>query len=483
MKKELIFIGRKAELQQLNSLLQKKSASLVIIKGRRRVGKSRMIEEFAQNTRFYEFAGLAPESFNTKPLPKNAQRKEFVRQMAAQGIPGVDYNDWGNIFWHLSQHTQSGRIIILFDEISWMGQQDPDFLAKLKNAWDIYFKKNPELILILCSSISVWIDKNILSSSGFFGRISWEITLEELSLAECNTFLENLDFNGSVYEKFKILSITGGIPWYLEQIQSGLSADENIKRLCFTKNGLLVNEFEKIFHDLFDHRGKWYKEIVRLLANKSVEFNEICTQIDYKKSGRLSEYLDDLITAGFIRRDFTWNLKSGKTSNLSKYRLSDNYLRFYLKYIEPNYTKIKKDQFAATSMIVFPGWNSILGLQFENLVLNNCSVIHQVLGIRPEEIVLDNPFFQRRTNKQLGCQIDYLIQTKYNTLFACEIKFSRNLITTKTIHETNNKLNRLVIPRGFSCFPVLIHVNGVSEEVEENGFFAKIIDFSQFLKE
>jgi hypothetical protein len=167
---------------------------------------------------------------------------------------------------------------------------------------------------------------------------------------------------------------------------------------------------------------------------------------------------------------------------LSKYRLSDNYLRFYLKYISEYKTKIERNAFSIKTITALPGWDTILGLQFENLVLNNRALIHQVLGIRPEDIISENPFFQIANRKQPGCQIDYMIQTKFNTLYVCEVRFSKNPIGINIIHEVHGKIKRLKRPRGFSCRPVLIHVNGVSDDVVEGDFFSEIIDMSQFLE-
>ena len=476
----LPFIGRQNELEELRGLFKQRTASLVVIKGRRRIGKSRLAEEFAKDLQFYEFIGLFPKE--DKAAKKINQRTEFVRQMKEQGMPGVSDQDWGDIFWQLSQHTQTGRTVILLDEISWMAADEADFLPKLKNAWDRHFKKNPQLILILCGSISTWIDKNILSSTGFFGRISLELTLDELSLSESNLFLEQVRFKRSVYEKFKILSIVGGIPWYLEQIRGDQSADANIKRLCFSKNGLLVKEFKKIFHDLFENRGELYQKIVRALLTGPTEFNTIAQKVQYKKSGRLSDYLDALIKAGFIVRDFTWGIKTDQMSTLSRYRLRDNYLRFYLKYILPHLSQIGQNKYQKTTLLALPGWDSIGGLQFENLVLNNREYIYDALGLNVDEVSVDNPYFQRKTTKQLGCQIDYLIQTKYNTLFACEIKFSRENIGANIIPKMQKKLDALALPRRYSCVPVLIHINGVTDELVESDYFAALIDFSDFLK-
>lgn len=476
---ESIFVGRKKELQFLNDLHQKKVASLVVIKGRRRIGKSRLIEEFTRHKKCYLFSGIPP----LKTTTPQSQRNEFSKQLSIQtGTPEVMVDDWNKLFLLLARETKKGKIIVVFDEISWMGSKDPDFLGKLKNLWDNHLKKNPELILILCGSVSSWIEKNIISSTGFFGRIALKLTLEEMPLYNCNTLIETIGFKRSILEKFMVLAITGGIPWYIELINPSYSASENIKRLCFEKDGILVDEFRYIFHDLFGRRAKICQKIVESLARGPLERAQILKEIHYTRSGSIDDYLKDLLTSGFITRDYTWTFKSGKdTRRLSHFRLKDNYLRFYLKYIEPNLEKINKGQFTDASLSSLPNWNSIMGLQFENLVLSNRSLIYQALGIKPEEIVSDNPYFQHQTEKQLGCQIDYLIHTRHNTLFVCEIKFSKTEIDPSVISEVKTKIEKLKLPKGFACLPILIHVNGVSEEVSSADYFYKIIDFSELL--
>ena len=471
------FIGRRNELDDLKLLLQKKTASLVVMQGRRRIGKSRLVQEFGKNHRFFQFTGFPPTSTTTA----QSQRDEFTHQLStATTLPNIMADDWSKVFLLLAKEAEHGRVVILLDEISWMGSKDPDFLGKLKTVWDIYFKKNPQLILILCGSVSVWIEKNILQSTGFLGRISLVFTLKELPLKDCNQFLMQNE-SISAYEKFKILSVTGGVPRYLEEIQPSLSAEENIKRLCFTKKGILFREFNDIFSDLFSKRSDVYKAIVGALVDGSAEYNDICEKLHMPKSGHLSHMLTELIQSGFISRDYTWHLQSGIESRLSHYRLSDNYLRFYLKYIEKNQRKIEADHFDGRSIATLPGWDGMMSLQFENLVLKNRKQIWEMLHIYPEDILSDNPFFQRTTTKTPGCQIDYLIHTRFNTLYVCEIKFSKHEISKDIISEIQEKINRLKRPKGFSCRPVLIQVNGVADSVLESGFFYKIIDFSQLL--
>ncbi len=471
------FVGRKQELSQLNLLLNKKSASLVVVKGRRRIGKSRLIEEFGKSQKMYTFSGVLPNENTTL----QSQLHEFGWQLGKMlNQPAFKDDNWNDLFLRLANETRKGRVLILFDEISWMGSLDPDFLGKLKNAWDLEFKKNPHLILVLCGSVSAWIEKNILNSSGFLGRISLSLTVEELPLFDCDKlWIDNGD-NISAYEKFKILSVTGGIPKYLEEIQSHLSAEENIKNLCFNRSGLLFNEFDQIFTDIFANRSEIYKRIVECLADGKYEYEDIYKKLNIEKSGVISEYLDELVKSGFLRRDFTWHIKNGKASKLSKYRVSDNYLRFYIKYIAPNKEKIERNSYVNQSLAALPGWEGAMGLQFENLVLNNRQQILKYLRINPDDMIYDNPFFQRKTMRQECCQIDYLIQTRFDTLYICEIKFSKHPIKTDIISEVQEKMRRLKTPRHISRRAVLIHVNGVHQDIIDSHYFSNIIDCSEF---
>lgn len=470
------FIGRQKELKILNQLLMKQTASLVVIRGRRRVGKSRLIQEFSQDHHPLIFSGMPPDP--EKKITAQMERDDFAAQLQ-QFFPGpaIKTDDWNNLFWFLADRTKKGRFVIVLDEISWLGSQDPTFLSKLKTAWDLHFSRNPKIIFILSGSVSQWIKKNILSHTGFLGRISIEIFLEELSLSECNEFWKDDGKLIAPYEKFKLLSIIGGIPRYLEEVYLNQTAEQNIRRLCFQREGFLFNEFEKVFSDLFSRRSETYRKILKRLTQGKATLKNVVEALKVEKSGVISEYLEDLIQAGFIQRDFTWHLESGENSKLSHYRLSDNYSRFYLKYIEPNQDKIKRGAF-----VDLPAWQVALGFQFENLVLKNRSKIQSLLGIKPHEVVCDNPFFQRKTKEHRGCQIDYLIQTQFNTLYACEIKFSGSEVKSSVIEEMQTKLKNLVLPKGFSVRPVLIHVNSVSEAIQESRYFAQCIEFGELLQ-
>ncbi len=146
--------------------------------------------------------------------------------------------------------------------------------------------------------------------------------------------------------------------------------------------------------------------------------------------------------------------------------------------------KANKEQIESAKLERLPqGWFSMMGFQFENLVVSNGPSVCRLLGIPPEDILVAGPFVQKAGARQKGCQVDYLIQTRFRNFFVCEVKFKQDVIGKEVIHEMEEKLASLKYPKGFSCRPVLIHVNGVSEEVVDSGFFASIVDFSDLLAE
>ncbi len=468
------FIGREKEYESLIGLAHKKNASLVVIRGRRRIGKSRLAEEYAKKfKKAIVLSGIPP----IDGVTAEDQREEFLRQLQEYQLPIYRSDDWGNLFFDLAQVTKKGRVLIVLDEITWMGSKDATFMPKLKTAWDLHFKKNVDLVMIITGSNSTWIQKNILSSTGFYGRVSLRILLKELSLSDSNKFWNSWPGHVSSYEKFKILAMTGGIPRYLEELRPDLTAEANIQRLCFDPEGLLFLEFNQIFHDLFQNKGPFYKQIVQILVEHHLSMAEIAAKLDRSKGGDLSTALTELTESGFLARDYTWSFEKKSKSKISRYRLSDNYLRFYLKYIQPNYEQIEAGKVRKLPL----GWYSIMGLQFENLVISNGAILQRVLGIPSDEVIFAAPYLQTARARRKGCQIDYLIQTRFNSIYICEVKFSQSKIGMEVINEVQEKLKALQLPRGFSCRPILIHVNGVDEKVIDSGFFAKVVDFSEFL--
>lgn len=473
-----IFIGRKKELERFYSLYKKQMPSLIVIKGRRRIGKTRLIFEFAKtikNKIFWSFAGLAPQ----EAISAQDQRNHFGRQLALiLKIPPITFLDWSDAFEHLNLYIKPGDII-LFDEISWMGLKDPSFISKLKIWWD---KQTISVFLVFCSSVSIWIEENILKNTAFFGRINLTIKLEPLSITESAELLRKINMKLSHYDMYKLLSITGGVPWYLKQFNSEITADENIKQLAFEKNALLVNEFDRIFHDLFNNKGNNYKKILISLKDGTKTLSEIREIIKFSHSGTLSKMMEDLIIAGFVEKQSLWSFKNATNLKKSLYRISDPYIRFYLKIIEPNINAITNGDFEKLSISILPGFDIHMGLQLELLLLQNRSLILEKIGINIVDILRSGPYRQMQTKIQKGCQIDYLIQTKTNQLFICEFKFKKREIHSDIINEMQEKNIKLKTPKAFAKSCILFHLNGVSSTVYNSSYFYRIIDITDFLE-
>jgi len=159
--------------------------------------------------------------------------------------------------------------------------------------------------------------------------------------------------------------------------------------------------------------------------------------------------------------------------------LSDNYLRFYIHYIEPNLPRIEQGVFLEMPLSSLPGWESMLGFQLENLLLKNRPLIYRAIGIHPQDIVVDNPYMQRTSIRRKGCQIDYLIQTHSNTLFVCEVKMRRRELGTEVIEAMKGKIEALSLPKGFGVSPVLLHLGPISDALLNSRYFYRIIDIAE----
>jgi hypothetical protein len=244
---------------------------------------------------------------------------------------------------------------------------------------------------------------------------------------------------------------------------------------------MLAHEFHDSFSDIFGPRTNIYKKIVEVLANGPLEPKKISNILGVSYTGTQNDYLEDLVISGFVKRDYTWHFSTGKVSRFSQFSLSDNYVRFYLKYIDPILPKIENNTFDFASLSALPGWDTIKGYQYENLVLKNRRFIIECLNINPNDIVSDNRFLQRANKEVSSCQIDYLIQNTYRVLYVCEFKFTSKPIGKQVIRDIQEKMQKLSYPKGFSVLPVLVHVNSVEDEITNSGFFAKVIDFSKAL--
>ena len=473
-----LFIGRERESAEFRRFLHRKTASLIVCQGRRRIGKSTFFRHCAKEANhFLSFEGLPPRD----KLGRQDQLGAFAIRLEAQTkVPKVALESWPQALQLLaSVLPSSGSVVVLLDEISWMAIGDPDFPGHIKAAWDNLFSQHPRLILVLCGLVSSWIQANILNNTGFVGRCSWQLQLPPLALPACNMFWKRKTVSAA--EKLKILSVTGGVPRYLEEIDPTQTAESNIERLCFRPGAPLFNEFDQIFHDIFNRRAAMYRQIVTTLVDGARSLSEISKALKQGRGGSLSTALEDLELAGFLRREISFSPMTGKNlPRTIRYRIQDNYLRFYLKYIEPAAEQVRKGLYARVSVETLQAWDTIVGLQFECLVLGNLETLLAKVGLTHIPVINAGPYFQGKTQLSPGCQIDLLLRTK-QSVYIFEVKF-RGKIAPSVITEVKTKVERLKIDRSLSIRTGLIYQGELDDDIQKSDYFDYLVPFEQLLE-
>lgn len=465
------FVGRKFEIQNLNRLYQSKEGKLVVIYGRRRVGKSRLVEQFIAQKKYLRFEGL--ESARTQ-----AQITQFVHDLGNQLndtlLGQVKLDSWPPLFDYLTNlfDQSKDKYILFMDEFQWLAANQNKLVALLKKYWDLHWSKQ-NVLLILCGSVSSYMVKKVILSKAFYGRIDWELCLQPLNPAEG---LQLLDGKRDVDEILRYMMILGGIPKYLKEIDPNKSFDQNINNLCFTHGSLLANDYTRIFYSQFKEY-KTYETIVRYLKNSPRTLAEISLQLNIASGGGLKSYLDNLEKALFITSYVPYN--KNVRSKLKKYKLTDEYLRFYFKYIETNLQLIasnqKRDLF---SQLVKPVWDSWLGYAFENFCLKNALYLAELMGFA-DRVLQWGPYFHRGNE---GFQIDLIYVRSDKVITLCEIKYYNYLVPVSVILDVEKKCSLIELPRGHTLEKALISRFGPDKAVQELNYFHHFIQGEDFFR-
>ena len=477
-----MFFGRGDVIEQFNALLHKRVASLVTCRGRRRIGKSTLVEVFAKRagSRFIKIEGRRPERGLSNADELAAFAKQLADQTSAEATPPAN---WPDAFRRLdSQIGGRGWTVVLLDEVSWMAHYDKNFASDLKIAWDNLFKKHDKLVLVVCGSVSSWIKDNVIDNGSFMGRRSLDVVVKELPISECVKFWGKAASRIDEREIVDVLSVTGGVPRYLEEIDPSLSAAENIRRLCFLPNSVLRADFDEMFNDVITQEPDFSAKVLRCLADGAKTGAEVSNELRLEKGGRVSAALARLEEAGLVSADSSVNPETGKPAREVRYRLRDNYSRFYIKYIEPSKNVIDSGAFELVALDALEGIDSVLGLAFENLVVNNCRDLIPLLNLKGSLITSAAPYRRNGTSGQRGrkgCQVDLLVQTR-RTVCVVEVKRRRE-IDREIIHEVDEKVRAIARPAGVSARAALVYCGHLAPIVEADGYFDAIIPFRKLL--
>lgn len=474
------FHGRQFFADQFARLFRSAKPSLVVVQGRRRIGKSAFVRHCGRTyaDHFLKFEGLGPRP----GIGRAEQLASFAQQLTAQlKAPKMVFESWPQALHTLAGALPAkGKTVLLLDEISWMAVGDADFAGHLKIAWDNHFSQRKNLVVVLCGSMSAWIEANLLNSAGFVGRCSWVFTLPPMPLPECVPFWRGKAARIPVLEKIKTLAVTGGVPRYLEEIDPAQTAEQNIHRLCFEPGGLLYREFDDLFSSVFSRRADRYREICRALSGPAKTLVELSRDRDVGRGGIVTEALAELESAGFITSDLPFDPQTGTEQRTPKYRLSDNYTRFYLRYVEPQARRIAKGLYRQRALETLPAWDTLMGLQFENLVITNRDTLLRHIELSNTPILNAAPYFQKKTLRREACQIDLMLRTS-RSLYVVEIKL-RTRIGHECITETQEKIRKLKLPKGTPCRTVLVYHGELEPGIVDEDYFDYLVPFERLFE-
>ncbi len=410
-------IGRHAEVKVMRSYINDDKAHLIAIVGRRRVGKTFLVREVYKQNKVFEMTGL-------KDAGLKLQLNNFAMQMDIYLPTSQGHNTFSNWLMAFNALTKAlmnyeGGIkpVVFFDELPWIAGKRSGFTEALGHWWNNWASQQ-NIIVVLCGSAASWMIKNVVNAKGgLHNRITKLFTLLPFTLKETKEFLSSRGINISHYQIIQLYMALGGIPFYLEQITKGKSAAQIIQEICFSKDGILRNEFENLYPALFDNSGKHIK-IIEALASKrdGLERQQILQLSGMTDGGWFSNILKELEVSGFISS----SAPIGKKKKDTLYRLTDEYSYFYISFIKSTRKDHNLNWMDISAGQEYKIW---CGYAFENLCLKHVDRIKYALGISGVRSNINS--FMHRKNEifEKGFQIDMLIDRRDDIINLCEMKF------------------------------------------------------------
>lgn len=426
-----MLIGRQSEQQLLEELLQSPQAELLALYGRRRVGKTFLIRSVYKEQLAFELTGL----FNA-PLVQQLDSFTFALSRSfAKGITLPRPLTWLAAFQLLIQYLEANpsdkKRVLFLDELPWLDTPRSGFLSAFDQFWNSWASRQPDLIVVICGSAASWMIQHVVNNKGgLHNRITRRMRLLPFTLSETEAFLASQQVHLDRYQLLQLYMVMGGIPHYQKEIRPGESSAQAIDRLCFTKDGLLNDEFKNLYAALFSKADR-HVSLVRLLAGKpqGLTRNELVKN-GFQSGGSTTQLLNELLESGFIAQYAPY----GKTSKDAIYKLTDEYSLFYLKFVDGS-----RATGAGTWLNKSMGqsWTSWAGLAFEQICQKHIRAIKQALGIVGVYTEQSAWRYVPKTSTEKGVQIDLLIDRQDHCINLGEIKFSLYPFTiTKAYAET-----------------------------------------------
>lgn len=438
MHKSIKIIGREKEIDKFNKILFSNQAEFLAIYGRRRVGKTFLIRQHFKNNLIFDFSGTKDSSI-TQQLSNFFE--EYLKRTQGQRETKTP-TSWHEAFRYLAHFltTESGlnpnqKLVVFIDEMPWIDTPKSEFISALEFFWNQHISKLNNVILVGCGSASSWIRKKLINArGGLYNRVTQRIKLVPFNLHETELFLHERGISLTRYQILELYMAMGGIPFYLNEIEKGKSATQSINEICFSRDGLLHDEYFQLYHSLFKNAENHIK-IIETLASKPQGIIRTDLESETKLSdGSLNRALEELVECDFISiyQPFINKKKD------SIYKLTDLYSLFYLKFIKEN--KGNKGWEQLSNQSTYTAWS---GYAFENICMQHIEQIKTALGI--SGIFSNTSSWKSKGNDLLpGTQIDMLIDRADQVINLCEAKFTKDNFTITNNYSAQLKLKKSI---------------------------------------
>ncbi|HAZ91139.1 MAG TPA: ATPase [Eubacterium sp.] len=413
-------VGREQEIRDLNRLYDRNKAELVAVYGRRRVGKTFLIDEVFADRITFRHAGLAPGDDEPVGILR-AQLDHFYNSLIIYGMEECKKPDnWLDAFLLLEKYLQKiddgSRQLIFIDELPWLDTPRSGFLRAFEGFWNNWGCHRKNLMVIVCGSANSWILDNLINNhGGLYNRVTYQIKLSPFSLKECEEFYNENHISLSRYDIVQSYMILGGIPYYMGYFDLGLSLAQNIDKLFFERDAMLKNEYDRLFESIFVN-PEAMKKILEVLSTRNSGYTrkEISVKTGFSDGGGLSRYLNALVASDFVVKYVPFGF--GKREE--HYKLTDPFCLFYLHFydaINSGDDEYWQHNLSSQSVVVWRGYS------FENVCFNHIPQIKKALGI--SGVITSASAWSKREDDEEGAQIDLLLSRNDNVLNMCEIKF------------------------------------------------------------
>lgn len=413
-----ILIGRKRECERLEKCMKSATAQLVVVYGRRRVGKTFLVNQFFKNKLEFKVTGAYGQ-------PKKVQLRNFADELNRRSDKEwTNPKDWIQAFNYLREYIEElsddEKHVFFIDEMPWLDTHKSGFLPAFEYFWNDYGSSKDNLVFVICGSATSWMVDNLANNKGgLFNRQTCRLYLEPFTLAQTKEYLLANGMAWSDYDITECYMIMGGIPYYLSLLENDLSYVQNIDNLFFRKKAELWDEFEHLYRTLFANSNK-YIQVMECLSKKRSGYtrNEIADITGTASNGKLTKILEDLINFGFVRASSFY----GNKKKATLYQSSDYYTNFYFRFLKDNHGK---DEHYWSKALDIPSRRSWAGLTFEQVCKDHIYQIKKKLGI--SGMLSEEYTWFTRGNEELGtagAQIDLLIERRDRIINICEIKFS-----------------------------------------------------------